>query len=946
MKVVLQIGLFLLFGCLSLPSLAQITSPADSLDTTVLRDSLPPVDSLASLLSTDSLLLGDSLLVQNDSLPPLDSLTQTSSTPPLRRPNVPLSDDALEAPVEYNAQDSMHYDIENQLIYLYGNASVNYQTMSLTADYIVFDWGNNIVIAEGTADSLGNTSGFPKFKDGAQDFTAQKMRYNFKTSKGVIYDVSTKQGSDIYVLSHKAKFIRQNADSTKQEVDDVVYSTNSIFTTCDHPHPHFGIRSKKQKVVPGKVVVVGPSNLEISGVPTPVWLPFGFFPVKDHKSTGLIFPRDYEFSPRWGFGLKNVGWYFPLGEYFNLQVTGDIYTRGTWGLQARSQYKRRYKYSGDFNLAFSNRRDEFPNGLPKVDRSYTLRWSHRQDPSAHPTNTFSASANIQTNDYQSLNQNDAENVLQNSLSSNISFSRRFPDKPFNLTVNASHSQNTNTREVRINAPVVNFQMNRIFPFKRAVQTGKERWYEKISLRYQMNAQQQFVATDTTLFTKETWDNAQNGIRHSLSTDASFRVFKFFNLTPNVSYKELWYFKTLQKEFDPTLTLDTIYSVNPLDSTDREILRIDTTSFGSVEDMLVNGFTRLPLLERVGVSLNTQIFGLREFEKGLVRGIRHTLKPTFSFGYTPDYTRESLMYFDSVQTDVRFPDQLQGYGIFDRAIYDKPPTGGKNMGITYSFNNIFEAKYFSKKDSTVNSMKLLDNVVVGGNYNFIADTLKWSEVSIRATTRFFKGITTLNFNATYDPYDVEFTETGAKKRVNRFYLDTKKRLLRFDRATLRLNTGISVAQIRKFFNKSDDERPNTSGRSGAVQPVSRGSLASGQDLLSLFENFRISHNFAVQRNRLENRDTTFVQAHSIRIQGSIKLTEKWNIRLGNISYDFKSDRLVYPDLGFSRDLHCWEMGMSWQPERGTYSFFLRVRPGPLDFINIPYKKNNVDAFGGF
>ncbi len=937
MKTGLQTGLFFFLWLASCPCLAQVTPPADS---------LPPPTKLDTLLvapavsSTDTLLLGDSIVVQSDSILPLNFRAGSA------RPDVPLSKDSLDAPVEYTARDSMRYDIANEKIYLFGNASVQYQTMTLTADYIIFDWANNIVIAEGVPDSLGKLSGLPNFKDGDQQFSSKKMRYNFKTSKGIIYDASTKQGSDMYVLSNKAKFISHQADSTHQQVDDVVYSTNSIFTTCDHPDPHFGIRSKKQKVVPGKVVVVGPSNLEIAGVPTPLWLPFGFFPLKQGKRTGLIFPRDYEFSPTWGFGLRNVGWFFPLGEYFNLQATGDIYTRGTWGLQARANYKRRYKYAGDFNLSFSNRRSEFANGLPKVDRSYKLRWSHRQDPNAHPTNQFNVSANIQTNDYQSLNDNEAGKVLENSLSSNIAFSRRFPGKPFTLNVSAAHSQNTNTREVRISAPVVNFQMNRIFPFKREVQTGGERWYEKVSLRYQLNAQQQFVATDTTLFSHETWDNAQNGIRHTLNTDASFRVLKHFNLTPNLTYKELWYFKTLKKEFDPTVTVDTIYNVNPNDTTERFIERLDTTQYGSVEDMFVNGFNRLPLLERVGVSLSTQVFGLREFNKGLIRGIRHTLKPSFTFGYTPDYTRESLMYFDSVQTDIRFPDELSGYSIFDKAIYDRPPNGGKNMGITYSFNNIFEGKYFSKKDSSVNNLKLFDNIVVGGNYNFVADSLHWSQVNIRGTTRFFKGITTLNITAVYDPYDVEYTESGAKRRINRFYLDSRKRLLRFDRATLRLNTGISVAQLRQLFDKGSTGSATGSGTAQGVRPTTAGSIASGQDLLSLFENFRITHTFSLQRNSLQHRDTVFVEAHTLRFTGSIKLTDKWSIRFGNISYNFKSKSFIYPDLSFTRDLHCWEMGMSWQPERGTYSFFLRVRPGPLDFINIPYKKNNADAFRGF
>ncbi|MEL6867236.1 MAG: putative LPS assembly protein LptD [Bacteroidota bacterium] len=927
-----------------------------SSDSLALIDTIPPsLDSLALVGKSDSLLLSDSLTLNDSTLLGLDSLALAGRMDSLGRPIappivVPMSADSLDAKVDYSANDSMHYDIKNERIYLYGEASVQYNTMNLTADYIIFDWAKNTVYAEGLPDSLGRTGGNPEFKDGDQSFKAKKMRYNFETRKGIIYDVTSQQGNDMYVLSSKAKFIspEPGLDSTAfKESDDVVYSSNSIFTTCNHPNPHFGIRSRKQKVVPNKLVIVGPSNLEIASIPTPLWLPFGFFPISKGKRTGLIFPRDYEFSETWGFGLRDVGWFFPLGEYFNLQLTGEIYTRGTWGIKAFSRYDRRYRYSGDLTVAFSNRRSEFANGLPRKDRSWSFRWSHRQAPTAHPTNNFSVSANIQTNNFQSLTQNDFQSVSQNQLNSTFTFSKNFPGTPFRLSVFASHNQNTQTRDMRITLPTIDLQMNRIYPFKRKIPSGPERWYEKLSLQYTMNAQNQFVTTDTTLFSSETLENAKNAIRHTVNSDVAFNLFKHFNLSPRVDYAEIWHFKTLRRVFDPTPVIDTAFIVSP-DGLDTIPDLTDTTSFGTVTDIFDTGFRALRLFN-ASLGLNTNIFGVREFQKGFIRGIRHTIKPSISANFTPDYTSERLGYFEEVQTDSRF-DELTTYSIFDQGLYDRPSSSGLVAALSYTINNIFEAKYFSKKDSTINKFRLFDNIVLSGNHNFAADSLQWSEVRLRGNTRIFKKLTNLQFNAAFDPYAVEFTDSGTKRRINTFYKETNGKYLRFDRAMLTISTGMSISQIRDLFTKEESGAQGGQAGEGEKPPPGNATkpLRGGGDeaLLDLFENFRISHNFSLEANRLEGRDTIFVRAHTIRLSGRIKLTEKWNINVGNISYDFNSKRLVYPDLGFSRDLHCWEMGMSWRPERGTYNFYIRVKPGTLDFLEIPYKKNNQDALNRF
>ena len=882
---------------------------------------IPPEKDTLSTLDNVEMSEGDTIPL----VPPLRDTSAFASN----AEKIKYSKDSLDAQIDYTAKDSIILDIKNQKVHLYGEAVVTYTSLELKADYIIFDWGNNIVEAEGLPDSTGEISGNPVFKESTQSFNAKRIRYNFKTKKGLVYEATT-QEKDVYVLGKVAKMHSQ--DQSREQEDDHIYSENAIFTTCDHPNPHFGIRSRKQKVVPEKVVVVGPSNLEVGGVPTPLWLPFGFFPLKKGERTGLIFPRDYEFSDNWGFGLRNVGWYFPINDYMDLTLTGDIYTRGSWGLKANSKYRKMYKFNGSLTLGYSDRKTE-QRGVNVSNRSFTVQWSHTQDPKAHPLNRFSGNVNIQSNNYQSLNLNDFDSRYQNTFTSNINYSRLFPDKPFRFSASMSHSQNTQSRRVDIKLPTVDFQLTRIYPFKRKAGTGKEKWFEKISLQYSANGQNRIVATDTTLLTQQTLDDMQFGVKHTANSNASFQVLKFFNVTPGINYEEVWSFDQLQKDFNPELVLDTSFvKFDP--EIDSMIMVIDTISYGSVEESRVRGFKPRRLFN-ANIGVSTQIFGVKRFSKGKIRGLRHIIKPSISFGYTPDYTNPRFGYFDFVDTDSR-PDfnEEERYDVFEGGIYGRTPTAGKAMSLSYSLNNIFEAKVWSKRDSTEKNIKIFDNFRINGDYNFAADSFQLSRVRINGTTRLFNGITTLTLNASFDPYSFDYVEG---RRVNKFYWDTDRKFLRFEVASIRLNTGITVSKLQGIFTgETKDVRGN--------KPVKE---MADEGLLDIFGSFRISHQFAYTALKQTNGvDTFFISTNSISMNGSIKLTKKWNLRVGNISYDFNLKRLIYPDIGFYRDLHCWQMGMDWQPSNGTYSFYLNVKPGTLDFIKVPYQRNNQDGFRGF
>ena len=909
---------------MAIPAIAQVEPSVDSL--TVPELPLESPDTIPTV-PTDSMLT-----------PPADTIPPTADSTGNDFSQITFSKDSLDAPVDYNAVDSMIYDISNKQIHLFGQAEVVYTTISLKADHIVLNWETSIVEAEGMPDSTGQLSGIPEFQDGDQMFKAERMRYNFQTKKGVVYDVTTTQ-SDIVVHGRKSKFVSSEesvGDSTK--TNDFIYSSDAIFTTCNHDEPHFGIHSKKQKVIPNKLVVVGPSNLEIMGVPTPLWLPFGFFPITQGRKSGLLFPRDYEYSQQLGFGIRDIGWFFPLGDHFNLSLTGNIYLKGAWGINAYSQYKKRYKYNGNLRLGYDVRRSEDNEGVVTKNRSFGITWSHNQDRTAHPSVTFGGSVNLQTNNFQSRVYNDANSVLQNQLNSNIRFQKSWPDKPINLTASFSHSQNTQTQNVTINFPTVNFQTQTLYPFKRKVRSGGEKWYETITLRYQGEMRNQFQAKDTALFTQQTLKDAQYGIKHDITSGTSFKLLKYFSLNPGVSYKEVWYFNSLDRVFDPTLEIeiDTIYNA---DSTSVSYER-DTISYGSVEDLRKFGFESYREFS-ASLGLNTQIFGTLLFKKGWLRGLRHVVKPSISMNFSPDYLNPNLGYIDSVQTDVRFPDEFDTYSIFQGNIFGAPPQRGRQMALSYSLNNIVEAKYFSKKDSTEKKLKLFNNILVGGSYNFMADSLKWSPVSMSGTTRLLKGVSTLSLRATFDPY----VQGEDGRRINRTTWREEGKLIRFDQASANLNTRITVGKIRALFQGKEEEVVEDL-REDEEDRRQRKKIEE-TDFLSLFENFSISHNLSMTLERLpDGRDTFELRTNSINMRGQIQLTPNWNINIGNFGYDFVRKGFSYPSVGFSRDLHCWELGLNWAPTRGTYSFFIAVKPGSLDFIKIPYDRNNLDARRAF
>ena len=817
--------------------------------------------------------------------------------------------------MNYTAVDTQWIDLPNKQIHLMGQAKVTYQDIELEAGYIVFSFADNIVRARGRPDSAGEIIEYPHFKQGSQEFTAEEMAYNFRTKKGLSIQNRTHEG-DLHVLTQRAKFVGAAYDS----LQDKVYGRSAIITTCDARIPHYGIRSTKQKIIPNKSVIVGPSNLELAGVPTPIWLPFGFFPITKDRKAGIVFSLDYDFRDDLGYGLRGIGYFTPLGDHANLSVLGDIYTRGSYRVSVRSDYRRRYLYNGNAELTWTDFAQEVPEtGAIERDRLFRIAWTHNQDPKANPYHNLSGRIQFESSAFSRLNFYDANNVLANTISSSLNYRRTWDDKPFQFTAALTQSQNLRSGQIDMTLPEASFVLQRIQPFKRAG-GGQEKWFERIGITYSANLISRISGPDSTFFTATTLEQARPGLRQSATLNTNFNVLKYVNLVPSVNYAEVWNYNTLRRENDMVPVIDTIEILNP----DSTLLRVeyDTTSFGAIQERYVQDF-RTFRNTSIGVNLNTAIFGTARFRRGWLRGIRHTLKPNLSFSYSPGNTRQSW-FQEYAQGQTADYSDTQRYSIFQGGPFGQPAYSEGGMNMTYSLNNIFQAKIFSRRDSTEKKVNLFDNIIVSGSYNFLADSLGWSQVRIGGGTNLFQRISRIDVGFTMDPY----AENAQGIRTNTFHREATGRLLRFDNANFRITTNLTIGKVRNLILGED-------------------AAAGSEDVLSLLESFGISHNLNVQWNRLPEKDTLLITTHTINTSGNINLTDKWRINVGNIGYDFRSKRITYPSFTFIRDMHCWEMNFGWFPEFGAYTMMIKVKPSTLDFIKIPYRRNAaVGSFVGF
>jgi len=795
----------------------------------------------------------------------------------------------LEAQVVYRARDSIVYDLTNELILLYGDAQIDYQDITLKAATIEYDWPHSELAARAVEDSLGNiVEGKPVFTQADKTFTARSLRYNFKTKKGKLFELYTEEGEG---------FIQ--SPEVKKDEEDNLFAKKAFYTTCELEEPHFYIEASPLKIAPNKVLVTGPANLVIAGVRTPLVLPFALFPLKTGQRSGIIIP-EFGQQGEQGFVLKNGGYYLGISDYVDATLRGDIYTTGSWRLNAASNVRKLYRYNGNFNFGYGRLRigNELEGNLRlQKDFSFGLRFN--LDPKMIPNSSLSANVNVATQGYSLYNEFDYDNHLQNQYQSNITYTKRWAGKPYNFSLNFRHSQSTATRMVNLTLPQATFGVSQFYPLRRKVVVGQPKWYEKIGLTYTGEAQNTLTVADSVLFTPGFLDEAVLGARHSIPVSTPIRVMKYFNLTPSFTYTELWYGEHYNRTFDP----------EPSDSA--TFLRIDT----------VRGFSAVRYYN-TGVGLNTRLYGRITFKEGKLKAIRHVITPTVSGSYRPDFARPSFGYYEQVQVDTLGTEQLlYRYPSF----YGSAPAGVFG-GLNFSIDNNVEMKVFSKKDTVTHEkkVKLIESLSASSAYNFAADSLKLSPIQLNARTTLVERIG-VTYSATYDPY----TRNDKGQRINKSEWDANHRIARMQSASLALHS--------TFRSKPGTGSPvMTSPNYYPGEPEYYTGLNFPWQLT-------LSYNLRLQKGLGANLDTV-ATTQALDANISFSPTPRWRAEV-RTAYDFVNNMLGYTVVDVYRDLHCWEMKFRWIPS-GTlrsYTFGINVKASVLKDLKIEKKSDPLGAF---
>ncbi|MFC2127581.1 putative LPS assembly protein LptD [Bacteroidota bacterium] len=851
----------------------------------------------------------DSLKTKNSNLSLKDSLiSNLILNDSIKKDSIAPPKEAIDAIIDHKAEDYILEDVVQKKITLYNNAEINYNDINIKSGKITIDYKTNIVLAKGIKDSVGEYSQRPIFVQGSEESTQDSIIFNFKTEKAIIYGLRTDQDG-IITLGEK----------TKKMNDSTIFIRGIRFTTSDKKNPDYYLATKKAKIVPNKKIIVGPTRLVIADVPTPVILPFAYLPLTTTKTSGFIIPS-YGESGNQGFFLQNGGYYFAGNDFFDLALTGDIYSNSSWGFNAESAYKVRYKYSGRLNFNYEN----LIFGQKGFDdyskaKNFNLRWSHSQDSKANPNGRLSASVNLGSSKYfrESLNQINNSQALTNTLSSSISYYKKFVGTPFNLSVTASHSQNTNTEVITMALPSLQFNMDRIYPF--APKTGSKKGaFQKIGLNYALKADNRITTTDDEFFSKKMFDEAKSGAQHTVSLSTNMKVMKYFTLSPSVNYKETWYFKSLEKTYD---------------SGNREVIT-DT----------INGFSAYREYS-VSTAISTNIYGMYKINGKKLKAIRHVVRPSVSFSYRPDFG----FYYEDVQQSED-PEDLLNYSPFDQGIYGSPSKGLSNS-VGISIANSIEAKVAPKDDdpdAEDKKIKILNNLNLSTSYNVAADSLRWSPVNLSAGTQLFKNKLSLNMGATLDPYAIN----ANGKKYNVFNIDNNGSLFRLTRANLTMSYSISSkdlkpdakekpadenianAQNTDLFGKNlRDNRPQQN------QNTNKEEDDEEDTEVKLFHNaipwsLRLSYSSTYSNGARQNE----ISNNTLMFSGDIELTPKWDVGASS-GYDFKNQGFSYTQIRISRDLDSWRLNFNWVPfgNRTSYYFFIGVKSPMLSDLKWDKRK---------
>ena len=812
------------------------------------------------------------------------------------------SDSEIETTINYNAKDSIYYDLKTQIIKLYGNSSIDYGNINLKAHKIMIDWNAQTLDANFMRDSTGLKIGKPIFTENNQSYETDKITYNFNSKKAIISGIVT-QLDDAYMQGEKVK---------KNELDEL-YIHDAKYTTCNLADPHFHIATKKLKVIPGKKVISGPFHLKFGNVPTPLGFIFGMFPQPKETVSGIIMPS-YGEEKRRGFYLREGGYYFAVNDYFDLRLTGDIYSKGSYGATIATNYKKRYAYNGSLKFNY-NKSKTGEIESPFESNDFSFSWSHTPS-SKGRSSRFSSSVNFQTNSYnqnKNLVQSNFNQSINAQFNSNISYSKTFKGSPFNISTNLRHSQNVQNKKVNLTLPDLSYNMSRIYPFKNMGKLGKTA-LGKISISHRFTGKIELtngssssslnsinVINSSDSFNQQVDFNMQNintiidrskiGGKHTIPISTSFNILKFFTVSPSINYNEIWYLKKLN------------YTYNEVENG----IEIDTT----------NSFSRA-WSYNTALSLSTRIYGTVFFKKGKIKAIRHVITPEISLTYSPDFTQKKYGYYENIQINNAGETRLLSK--YENFLYGSPRIGSSASMNFYIGNNL-EMKVIDENDtiSGTKKIKIFENLSFSGNYNFLADSFQLSPIRFNTRTSFFKRLINVSLNGTIDPYaykldSISETNQIYQRRINELAIKNNQGLgsLAF------INMALGMRFSAKDFQspEEEDEKESRFGTRREIDYINS-NIAEYVDF-----NVPWSINASYNLNRRKTGYNDPIITQTITMSGDISISEKTKISMRS-GYDFKNKMLTQTSINATRDLHCWRIRFNWVPFGRFQSYNLSI-----------------------
>ena len=813
----------------------------------------------------------------------------------------------IDAPVKYSAEDSLVYDAESGTAYLYGNSKVDYENMKLTSDKVHMNLDKSTVRATGTIDSTaeGGIKGKPVFTMGKDEYKSDTMAFNFKSKKGLIKGVYTEQ-QDGFLSGEVGK-----RDSTGS-----IYLQHGRYTTCDKPHPDFYIALSRAKVRPGKDVVFGPAYLVVADVPLPLAIPYGFFPFSKKYSSGFIMPSYGDESDR-GFYLRDGGYYFAISDKWDLKLLGEIYTKGSWGVSAASNYRKRYRYSGSFLFSYQDSKTG-DKGLPDFaeQESFKIQWNHRQDPKANPYSSLAASVNFATSSYERNNLNSMYNpqtLTQSTRTSSVSWSTGFSSIGLSLSATTNLAQNMRDSSIQITLPDLNISLSRFYPFKRKHLVGKERWYEKISMSYTGQLANSISTKEDKLLHSNLIKDWKNAFQHTIPVQANFTLFNYINVTPSFNFTDRMYSKKVTRGWDNTLQ--------------KEVVRDTTYGFHNVYNWSMN------------VGASTKLYGFwvpnRKLFGDKIQAIRHVITPQVSFSYSPNFGARRYGYYDSYQyTDASGNVKLVEYSPYQDELYSVPGKYKTEM-ISWDVSNNIEMKIKSDKDTTgYKKISIIDELGASMSYNAAADYHRWSDLSMRLRLKWWKNYT-FSMNAQFATYAYELDANG-KPYVGNHTEWGYGRLPRFQGMSQNFSFTLNPEKLKKWFGRKDDkdddkvsvdsDGPDTNIESNMDDDLEKGKYAAKKKRGNIAEtdddgymsfnmpwSLTIGYGITMRENTAGRFNTKTMRypykfTQTLNFSGNIRISDGWNINFSS-GYDFENHAMSMTTASLSRDLHCFNMSAS-------------------------------------